>query len=110
MKKIRAIVKRTDEPIGHVTAISDTLENLQKHVGGHIEAVTMPAGVVILCDEEGRINGKPFNCAIYPHAIAAKIDFYGDIVAVGTDGEEFADIPIDFKTWKKIYLGKAEVS
>ena len=108
MRKIKAIVKRVDEPYGHVTNLSDSLEALQKAVGGHIEAVTLPAGVVILCDEEGRINGKPYNCAIYPHAIAAKIDFYGDIVAVGTEGEEFADIPIDIKTWKKIYLGKEE--
>ena len=108
MRKIKAIVKRTDEEYGHMTWISDTLENLQKHVGGHIETVTLPGGVVIICDEEGRITGKPFNCVIYPHALAAKIDFYGDIIAVGADGEEFADVPIDMKLWKRVYLGKEE--
>ena len=48
MEKIRAIVKRPDEEIGHVTNISPTLQNLQNIVGGHIETVTIAPGVVVI--------------------------------------------------------------
>jgi hypothetical protein len=105
MRKIKAIVKRADEPIGHMTWISDTLENLQKHVGGYIETVTLPGGVVVICDEEGRLKGYEHCCTIFPSQVGA-IEFVGEIVVVGTDGDEFGDIPIDFQTWKQIYLEK----
>ena len=108
MGKIKAIVKRTDEEYGHMTWISNTLENLQRTVGGYIETVTLPGGVVIICDEEGRIKGKPFNCVIFPHSMAARVDFYGDIIAVGADADEFSDVPIALKLWKQIFLGKED--
>lgn len=84
MSKIKAIVKRPDEKIGHMTFISNTLENLQKTVGGYIEAVTF-GDMVILCDEEGRIKKK---------------ESIGTIIAVGSNGEEFSDVPIDMTGWK----------
>lgn len=92
--KLKAIIKRADEPIGHMTNISATLENLQKHVGGYIETVTFSNGVVIICNEEGRIKGLPYNCRI------GGVDFVGDIVALGSDGEDFADVPITFQDWR----------
>lgn len=59
--KIKVIIKRPDEKYGHVTGISYKLENLQKTVGGYIETLTLP-GYVLIVNEEGRINGSPFNC------------------------------------------------
>ena len=41
MKRIKVIIKRPDEKYGHVTYISDSLENLQKTVGGPIEIVSI---------------------------------------------------------------------
>ena len=41
MEKINVIIKRPDEAIGHVCYISDSLENLQKTVGGYIETLTI---------------------------------------------------------------------
>ena len=93
MNKIKAIVKRPDEKIGHMTFISNTLENLQKTVGGYIEAVTF-GDMVILCDEEGRIKKKESNCKI------GRTTFVGTIIAVGSNGEEFSDVPIDMTGWK----------
>lgn len=103
MNKIRAIVKRPDEKIGHVTNISDSLENLQRTVGGYIETVTIiteEPKVVIICNEEGRILNLPYNCTI------SGIDFYGDIIAVGVSGDEFADLPaaITLKLWNEEFL------
>jgi hypothetical protein len=102
-RKIRAIVKRTDEEVGHMTWISNTLPNLQKHVGGHIETVTLPGGVVVICDEEGRLKGKPHNCTVFPGAYSA-VEFVGDIVVCGVDGDDFADIAMPMATWKRVYL------
>ena len=96
MGKIKVIIKRTDEEVGHVTNISNTLENFQKHVGGYIETVTLKDGVVIVCDEEGMLKGKPRNCTINGGA------FVGDIVVVGVDGDEFADVPISLAEWKEL--------
>lgn len=88
MRKTRAIIKRSDEPYGHMTNISTRLENLQKLVGGYIEAVTLKPGLVILCNEEGKLRGLPFNMTIQGEPLV------GDIVVIGTEGEEFGDIPI----------------
>lgn len=94
MRKIRAIIKRPDEEFGHVTNISDTLENLQKTVGGNIECVSF-SNFVILCNEDGKLKGLPFNMRIGTFDVLV-----GTIIVLGVDGEEFADCPLDFKVWK----------
>ena len=105
MDKIRAIIKRTGEPVGHMTDISNTLENLQNIVGGYIETVTCPNGVVIICNEEGLMNMLPVNCTVFPRDWSARVTLVGDIIVVGSKGDEFADVPIDLETWKTDYLG-----
>jgi hypothetical protein len=67
--------------------IRNTLEDLQAFVGGYIEAVPVDDGVYAICDEEGRLKGKPMNCYING------IDFFGDILICGVDGEDFGDLP-----------------
>ena len=62
--KIRAIIKRPDEEYGHVSYISDTLENLQRTVGGYIETVTIASDMAIICNEEGKILGMPLNRSV----------------------------------------------
>lgn len=104
MAKIRAIVKRWDEEYGHMTSVSNTLKNLQNIVDGYIETVTLretpdSEPIVIICNEEGLISDLQYNCTIAGHQL------FGDIVVVGVDGDEFGDIPIDFKTWKKVWIG-----
>jgi hypothetical protein len=98
MAKIRAIVKRTDEPVGHVTNISNTLKNLQKIVDGNIETVRITDGCILLCNEEGMILGLPHNLIVGRPPLHHSV--VGDVVVVGVDGEEFCDCPLDFSTWK----------
>lgn len=93
--KIKVIIKRPDEKYGHVTAISNTLENLQKTVGGYIETLTMP-GYVLILNEEGRLDESPFNCHV------AGFNLFGTIIVAGTQGDEFADVRIGFDQWKEI--------
>lgn len=94
-QKIKVIIKRPDEEYGHVTNISNTLENLQKTVDGYIETVTLPRFTLIV-NEEGRLDDSPFNCNI------AGINLFGTIIVVGTQDDEFADVGINFGEWKKI--------
>lgn len=95
MRKIKCIVKRPDEEYGHMTSISDTLENLQKTVGGYIETVPLIDGVIAIVNEEGKIMGLERNMKIPGDTL------HGTIIIVGVKGEEFDDIPITFKSWKK---------
>ena len=91
--KIKCYIKRPDEEYGHSTSVSNTLENLQRNVGGYIETVTL---VLVVCDEEGLIKGKPYNCHY------AGIGFYGDILILGCKDEDFCDVPIGWDMHKKM--------
>ncbi len=93
--KIKAIIKRADESVGHSTFISPTLPNLQRIVGGYIETVTF-GDYVVICNEEGRLLNMPYNCTINGFS------FVGDIAIVGIDGDDFGDCPISFAQWKEI--------
>ena len=100
MKKIKCIVKRPDEKYGHMTSVSDNLKNLQKIVGGYIEVVpvsTDKTKIVCICDEEDKLKGYDRNFKLYGDVIV------GTVIICGVEEDEFADIPIDFQTWKKVY-------
>lgn len=97
MAKIRVIVKRPDEEYGHMTNISPRLENLQKIVGGYIETVSLTDKIVIICNEKGKLRGLEPNLRIGSFDVLV-----GTIIVCGIDGDDFGEIPIDFKTWKKL--------
>lgn len=101
MGKIRAIVKRPDEKYGHVCNISATLENLQKTVGGYIETVGLTESDVIIVNEEGKLLGLEKNLRMYGDT-AYSDTLVGTIIVLGTNGDEFADLKMDFKTWKSL--------
>lgn len=72
--------------------IPNTLEALQKEVGGYIETVTLSPGCVMIVDEEGRLKDKPFNRKA---SDLSGVDIVGDALIVGVEGEEFTDVPED---------------
>lgn len=95
--KIKVIIKRPGEK-PHSTWISNTLENLQKTVEGYIETFTITnPKMVLICNEEGRIQNLPYNCTVGPSS------FVGTLVFAGIDGDQFADIPISFQDFKQLY-------
>lgn len=95
MGKIKAIVKRPDEAVGHVTWISNRLEAMQATVGGHIETAELLPGVVMICNEEGKLLGLPKNFQMRGDVIV------GTVIICGVDGEEFGDIPIPLDQWRR---------
>ena len=97
MKKfIRVLIKEPGKA-AEMRMIENTLESLQKIVGGYIETVTMFVDLVVICNEEGRIKEMPFNCELFG------VDFVGTIILAGVDGEEFGDAPMDEETWREYF-------
>lgn len=96
MRNISVIIKRPGKKPYH-TYISDTLENLQNTVGGYIKTVTFAIDSCIICNEEGRLIGLPYNCSI------CGVDFVGTIIFVGVDGDEFTDYPASWSSFKQMH-------
>ena len=88
---ITAIVKNPGE-IAEVCEIDNDLDVLQEIVGGYIEIVTLGDDVVI-CNEEARILGLPYNCTLYTIGFKP-VEFYGPIIICGADLKtgEFTDV------------------
>lgn len=80
----------------HETNIPNTLEALQEYVGGYIETVTLASDACVICNEEGRIRNLPHCCCVGSH------DFVGNVLLVGTDEDEFCDVPVHLEAWKAL--------
>ena len=101
--KIKVVVKWPDEKYGHMTNISPSLKNLQKTVDGNIEYFYISKDMVAIVNEEGLVNDMMFNCMVCGQPL------FGTVVFAGLDPENeehgLKDIPIDFKTFKKVFGG-----
>ena len=88
-KKVNTIRVYRKQPgeLLHQIEIANTLEDLQKAVGGYIETVTVATDLVIICNEEGKIMGLPYNVTF------CGTEFVGTILFAGVKGDEFADAP-----------------
>lgn len=82
---MKAIRKRPgQEP--QIIDVENSLEALQLEVDGWIETVTFAEDACVICNEEGRIQGLPFNLELMG------VLFFGTILIVGVDGENFTDL------------------
>ena len=94
--RIRAIIKRPDELVGHGTWIRNELRAFQSTVDGPIE--TIPCGdAVIICNEEGKIRDLPLNFR-YVNVMPDMVR--GTVIVCGVNGDGFADIPFGLATWR----------
>ncbi len=89
-KTISVLIKEPGKD-AYRAEIDNTLESLQSevggYVGGYIEAVTIADGLVLICDEEGKLKNKT------PNFSFAGDVFVGTVLLAGTDGEDFATLP-----------------
>lgn len=81
-----------------VKEIEDKLEVYQKIVEGYIEVVPLFNNIVIVCNEEGKLQNKEPNILLGNEIIA------GNIVIVGTEGEEFRGLTDDEIFLTQIHL------
>ena len=70
--------------------VENTLEGLQKAVGGYIEAVYLEDNVVLVCNEEGKLMGLPGNRSLGNDIIAGTF-----FVAGSNDDGEFVSLAED---------------
>lgn len=82
---MKAIKKEPGEQ-PRMVSIQNTLEALQEAVGGRIETVRLFEDACVVCDEEWRLKGKPYNNIL-------GVEFGGTVLLVGVNGEEFCDVP-----------------
>jgi len=101
---MKVIIKRPCDQFGEEATIPNTLKALQEAVGGYIETVTLDNGVVLICNEEGRIRDMPYNFTLrrIRGVVTVQNPIFGTVIACGAEGDEFADIPIDFNEWKAL--------
>ena len=89
---MKVIIKQPGkEP--EVAEIENTLPALQQVVGGYIETVTLATDCCIICNEEGRLEGLPYDLTF------CGVSFVGPILVVGIDGDECSSLDkqqIDF--------------
>lgn len=85
---MKALIKSPGDESFREIIIPSDLHLLQQLVGGYIETVTLEPDYCVICNEEGRIQGLEHNCYF------CGIGFVGTILVVGTDGDEFCDVPI----------------
>lgn len=64
--------------------VKNELKALQETVGGYIETLTLAEGVVLICNEEGKLMNLEPNTHFYT--------INGDFLLVGENGDEFGDL------------------
>lgn len=82
---MKVVIKKVGEQ-AQVTEIENTLDALQKFVGGHIEVVSVGGEVIMICNEEGKLNGLEYNFKLGNDFIV------GNVLFVQAKGEDFADL------------------
>ncbi len=85
------VVEPQKEP--YMKTIPDTLESLQKEVGGYIQAVYPwddPVGII--CDEEAKLKGSPPNRALRDEDGEIADIIAGTFMVVGLGEENFASL------------------
>ena len=96
---MRILFKDVGGPVRSMI-IPNELGVMQQLVGGYIEPITLPDNLVIICNEEGRINGMKKN-----FRIDALDDFvFGPVLFMGADGEEFCSIKEEHEKLIKDYF------
>lgn len=87
-KEIKVVViDKNLKNFREVMTIRNDLKVLQDIVGGWIEVYPAASDLLVICNEEGRLNNMPYTATI------AGEQFFGPLILCGQDGDEFASIP-----------------
>ena len=90
--KIKVLVVEPMKPCW-VEAIDHSLEAMQAIVGGYIEEVTpFNDPVAIVCNEEGKLQGLPFNRPLVDRSGAPYDILCGTFFIAGVQGEHFVSL------------------
>ena len=104
-KKLKGLLV-AENKLPEVVEIPDTLKSLQELVGGYIEYCYMPEheDIVLICNEEGKINGMGPNRDIGHDII------FGPFFVIGDNPDIGANISLtdeQISKWSKIFDEKS---
>jgi len=88
MSILKVVTKQPGKP-AQAAEIENGLESLQKFVGGYIQAVDFIGNTLMICNEEGKLEGLPVNFRFGSDIIV------GSIIICGIDGENFGSLSDD---------------
>lgn len=94
--KIKVYIKQPGRP-PYSTNIENNLENLQRNVEGYVEFVPLAKDFGIIFNEEGMLKPMPYNTEI------CGMNLYGPVIFIGMKGEEFTNVPCDWKQFKTMF-------
>lgn len=94
--QIQVIIKTPTDQIGCIKTIDNTLEALQKIVGGYIEAIYIQNDVILIVNEDGKYSGLDKNFKIPNDTIV------GTVIVCSSDEEDFSDITISLNAWEQL--------
>ena len=100
MSKIKAMIKNPGES-WEAHEIDNTLKAMQAIVGGYIEVVNVRDDLVLIVNEEGILHEMESN--LYVRGCWIR----GTVIAVGVDGENFTDCPLQRPWEMRIAIGIA---
>lgn len=84
--------------------IENELFALQQAVEGYIQCYALSPTETVICNEDGLLTNKHFNCIIDDQF------FFGPLLIVGINGEEFTDTQLDEITAKNIFMKRRKVN
>ena len=85
-KQILVLIKEPGKAPVVEPLFDNTLQSFQKAVGGYIETYYLGANVTVVCNEEGKLKGLPYNVTI------GRENFVGAIVLCGTTADDFCSL------------------
>ena len=88
-----------------IKSIPNTLEALQKAVGGYIEVVKQTDNpIVVICNEQGKLNGSSPNRCLMDREGYIYDHLYGSFLVCGFSDDDFSDIPDELiDTYKEAF-------
>lgn len=86
-KQILVLIKKPNEAPTVEPMFDNSLAAFQEAVGGYIETYYLAPNLCIICNEEGKLMGLPYNTTI------GREDFVGTIMVVGSTKDEFCSVP-----------------
>ena len=88
---IKVVICKRGTP-ARVDQVYNRLEELQQLVGGYIEVMPLSGGVVLVCNEEGKIDGSKPHRELKMRDGTLLDTIRGTFFHCRTEGEEFASL------------------
>lgn len=98
---INVMVKHPGHPWS-TERVTNELASFQALVGGYIETVPVDGEMLLLVNEEGKLQGLPANFAYGQDVLC------GTVVAVGIQGDSFTSCPIRTDEGMRLAIGATE--